>query len=297
MSNHNRAARRAAERKARKLSEKTIKATAVQTPTAGHATPEDAAFQAALDYLRQPPPPLPAFVEEYRARLQNQRTTTAPVSDAKLAANRANAQHSTGPLTAAGKAASSQNNFKHGLYSKQVVVQGEDPAELDALKADLRAEHQPANTTEELLVNEMAEQYWRLQRARRIEAHLFADGAPIITQMNAVTRLMSSAERGFYKALKTLRELQKPAAKRCVAGNGMEVATPPRSALPAVPEKQRGFVLQKQEIAVTAPPPVSSKGAAIGGFVPQKTAIGNVEEELALLETEFAATELSLNAA
>ena len=46
---------------------------------------------------------------------------------------------STGPRTAEGKAASSQNSFKHGLYSKQLVIQGEDPAELDALKADLIA--------------------------------------------------------------------------------------------------------------------------------------------------------------
>jgi hypothetical protein len=41
----------------------------------------------------------------------------------------------------------------------------ENPAELDALKADLHAEHQPTNTTEDILVNEMAEQYWRISEA------------------------------------------------------------------------------------------------------------------------------------
>src|SRR5690349_13340048 len=50
------------------------------------------------------------------------------ISEARLAANRANAQLSTGPATPAGKAASSQNSFKHGLYSKQIVIKGEDPA-------------------------------------------------------------------------------------------------------------------------------------------------------------------------
>jgi hypothetical protein len=190
-------------------------------------------------------------------------------SEAKLAANEANAQLSTGPVTSAGKTASSQNNFKHGLYSKQLIIRGEDPAELDALKADLRAEHQPANSTEELLVNEMAEQYWRIKRARRLEANLFAGEDLVIAHLNAVQRLMTSAERGFHKALKTLRELQ----------------------------KQRGFVPQKQETTAVARPPAPPKTPAIAGSVPQKPAIGSVEEELALLEAEFAAIERSLKAA
>ena len=68
-------------------------------------------------------------------------------------ANRRNAQHSTGPRTPEGKAASSQNHFKHGLYSKQLIIAGENSADLDALKADLIAEHKPATTTEALLSN------------------------------------------------------------------------------------------------------------------------------------------------
>ena len=98
------------------------------------------------------------------------RTRTTDSKPNRAAINRANAQHSTGPKTVDGKSASSQNSFKHGLYSKQLVMQGENPAELDALKADLRAEHQPANTTEEILVNEIAEHYWRIRRFRRMEA-------------------------------------------------------------------------------------------------------------------------------
>jgi hypothetical protein len=191
------------------------------------------------------------------------------LSEARLAANKANAQLSTGPLTSAGKAASSQNNFRHGLYSKQLIIRGENPAELDVLKADLIAEHQPVNITEELLVNEMAEQYWRIKRARRMEANMFAGEDLVIAHMNAVMRLMSNAERGYYKALKTLQQLQ----------------------------KARGFVPQKQEIAVVTQAPAPPKVHAVGGFVPEKTAIGSVEEELALLEAEFTAIERSLKAA
>ncbi|HSU30291.1 MAG TPA: hypothetical protein VLJ11_03565, partial [Bryobacteraceae bacterium] len=53
--------------------------------------------------------------------------TAAPLSRAEV--NRQNALHSTGPRTPEGKRASSRNSFQHGLYSKQLVLPGEDPAE------------------------------------------------------------------------------------------------------------------------------------------------------------------------
>jgi hypothetical protein len=42
------------------------------------------------------------------------------VSDARLAANRANAQHSTGPTTPEGKAKSSHNAVKTGLTGRTI---------------------------------------------------------------------------------------------------------------------------------------------------------------------------------
>jgi hypothetical protein len=133
--------------------------------------------------------------------------SAAPVSEAKLAANRANSQLSTGPVTPEGLAKSSQNARKHGLYSKQLVAPGEDPADLDALRASLFAEHQPQTETEALLITEMADSYWRLCRARRLEAALLTQDA--LTHLSAAQRMMTSAERAFYKALKTLTELRK----------------------------------------------------------------------------------------
>ncbi len=47
--------------------------------------------------------------------------TPSPASAAKLAANRANAQHSTGPKTEEGKARVSHNAFKHGLDFHQIA--------------------------------------------------------------------------------------------------------------------------------------------------------------------------------
>ena len=129
--------------------------------------------------------------------------------------NRANAQHSTGPKTPEGKAASSENSFKHGVYSSQLVIPGEDPAALDALKADLRAEHQPVNTTEEILVNEIAEHYWRIRRYRAMEPKLFDTDDPeklhvaFTKLLPVLQRVLTAAERGLNKSLTALRQLQK----------------------------------------------------------------------------------------
>ena len=49
----------------------------------------------------------------------------------------------TGPRTARGKAASSQNAVKHGLRSKDVVIRGESVEEFDNLLQDVRRDQNP----------------------------------------------------------------------------------------------------------------------------------------------------------
>jgi len=93
-------------------------------------------------------------------------------TSAQLAANIHNSRLSTGPKTPTGKAASSQNARKHGLTSKQVVIKSENIEQFEALKQSLEDDYKPATTTEQLLVNEIAENYWRLIRARRAETEL-----------------------------------------------------------------------------------------------------------------------------
>ena len=50
-------------------------------------------------------------------------------SPAQLAANRANAQLSTGPRTEQGKAISSRNNFKHGFRGEFLFSRGQAEAQ------------------------------------------------------------------------------------------------------------------------------------------------------------------------
>jgi hypothetical protein len=132
---------------------------------------------------------------------------------AQVAANQANSQKSTGPASPEGKARSSRNSFKHGLYSKDLVLPNEDPAELDQLRASLRAEHQPINTTEDMLVNDIAENFWRLRRMREFETRAMLPENILNWHQTGllavVQRTLASAERGFHKTLTALRRLQK----------------------------------------------------------------------------------------
>ena len=61
----------------------------------------------------------------------------------KAAANRKNAQRSTGPRTARGKARVAQNAIIHGLLSEKALLPDEDPQALEALAEAVRAAWKP----------------------------------------------------------------------------------------------------------------------------------------------------------
>jgi hypothetical protein len=90
-------------------------------------------------------------------------------SAAKLAANQANSQLSTGPKTPEGKATSSANSTKHGFQSASVLLPGEDPADYQALLDELTQHFSARDLTEQRCVREMADAEWRLRRARRFQ--------------------------------------------------------------------------------------------------------------------------------
>ena len=157
----------------------------------------------------------------------------------QIAANKANAQHSTGPQSQAAKDAVRHNATKHGLTSQRLIIPGEDPAAFESLAADLAQSYHPANLHEEILVNQIAENLWRLLRARGIETATFKicmpslKPAPIIpgairlrTPANGseaaarafednahafdnLRRYEAAIERAYYRAIDHLMKLQK----------------------------------------------------------------------------------------
>ena len=88
---------------------------------------------------------------------------------AQINANRQNAKKSTGPQTTEGKAATSQNAFKHGLFLKKAVVKGESQEEYELHRRGLLAEWQPAGVTESIVAERLVNLTWRLERAQRMQ--------------------------------------------------------------------------------------------------------------------------------
>src|SRR6187399_1097681 len=96
------------------------------------------------------------------------------MSEERLAANRANAQKSTGPKTPKGRAASRMNALKHGLLSQEVLIcsphRYESEEELFALHDRFRDELQPMGPLELMLCDQIVTTHWRLRRVLAAES-------------------------------------------------------------------------------------------------------------------------------
>ena len=150
-----------------------------------------------------------------------------PVSEKQLEANRRNAQCSTGPRTAEGKARSSLNNLRHGLTGQITVLPEEDREAHDAFCNRLIAGFQPETAIEEQLAHFIAEDTWRLNRVAAIENNIFALGRnrhhgevrhalddaqsflDHARELNLLSLYEQRIHRNMQRNLNQLRELQK----------------------------------------------------------------------------------------
>jgi hypothetical protein len=98
------------------------------------------------------------------------------VSEAQLAANRANAQHSTGATSESGKAKSSMNALKHGLSGKTVLLPTDDADEYNYILNAYVKSCQPATEEELNLIQSIVDSTWRLQRCRVLETGILVKG-------------------------------------------------------------------------------------------------------------------------
>jgi hypothetical protein len=94
-----------------------------------------------------------------------------------MAANRRNAQRSTGPRTAEGKKAVRLNAVKHGMTAEVIVLAHETAVDYHEIRASLIESYAPATNQELMLVDQIAAGYWRTIRARRFETALFNEQA------------------------------------------------------------------------------------------------------------------------
>ena len=83
----------------------------------------------------------------------------------QIAANRRNAQKSTGPRTVEGKKQASLNHVRHGMTAKTVVLPHESGSDYEEIRNALIEDYAPATTQELMLVDQIAAGYWRTIRA------------------------------------------------------------------------------------------------------------------------------------
>ncbi len=151
-------------------------------------------------------------------------------SEAQIQANRRNSQKSTGPRTEPGKAASSRNALKTGLYAQSLLIQGEDAEALDTLAREYAETCRPVGPREQVAVDSLVYADWLLRRMRLVETILWngridrireargrdfdEDSAPGIawSQLDAnidrIQRRLSALERSYHRALTDLQRLQ-----------------------------------------------------------------------------------------
>jgi hypothetical protein len=132
-------------------------------------------------------------------------------TDAQISANQRNAQFSTGPKTDAGKAASSQNNFRHGFCGAFRVLDWEEQDQYDGLLADLNDEHLPTTITETILIEKMAQHLWLARRAQHIQDTSVDDELGFqdrYRRFGVILRYKNLNDRGFLACLNQLLKLR-----------------------------------------------------------------------------------------
>ena len=139
---------------------------------------------------------------------------------ARILANAANAQLSTGPRTPEGKARSAQNSLRHGLTARELIVRDDEREAFAALQSDLTVDLRPQGALEELVFNQLLHAAWNLRRLRRLEAELFHDNLdpladPASTEtLDRYARYQGRLDRAFHRAMRELRTLQTERAHR-----------------------------------------------------------------------------------
>ena len=147
---------------------------------------------------------------------QAERNSNQMATDKQIAANRANALHSTGPRTGPGKTAAAQNAVKHHLTSKGLIILPGQEDAFDELESGLRAQLVPVGLLQEIVFKRAVESAWNLERCRAAEQALVdtckgqdpLQVACISDRHAGLQRYFRQSEISFYKALRELGKLQ-----------------------------------------------------------------------------------------
>ena len=195
----------------------------------------------------------------------------AMATSKQTAANRQNAQKSTGPRSAEGKAASRFNALKTGIDAQAQVIPGEDPEQLEDLVAAYQERFSTATPERRLLVDTLVNCEWLLRRLSRGEAELWQYEAESTKSgfksnehpngrvlsfadrvFERLQRRIDATHRNYHRALKELQTLEvaqqpveRPTAQPGAPATGIPGPAPSESN--QQPGPQIGFVPQPLE--------------------------------------------------
>jgi hypothetical protein len=201
----------------------------------------------------------------------------------QLEANRLNAQKSTGPRSVTGKAASSMNPLKSGIYAQSLVIPGENAADLKALAAEYFDRFQPAGPEERCLVDTLVHSDWLLRRLHRAESQLWIldqkdrshpdKDCPLAQTASAksetfarLQRRVDSTNRNFDRALARLTRIQSARRQAPLAAEPCPAVgfVPSDSPAPLISALDPSHTLPINNLWETeCPTPVRSKSALL----------------------------------
>ena len=151
-------------------------------------------------------------MERKAKKLEKKRLQAETISEARLLANQANAQLSSGPRTEEGKMKSSLNAVKTGLTGRTVLLPSDDVAEYERHLAAYAEEFAPVGLLETNLMESIAGTDWRLRRIPGLESALFAKGriefAELFNEQDLAARPHLIDAHTFIAYEKQIRNLQ-----------------------------------------------------------------------------------------
>jgi hypothetical protein len=199
----------------------------------------------------------------------------------QLAANRINAQKSTGPRSPEGKARSSMNALKTGIDANSLIIQHESAGRLEALADEYHDRFHPTTPEQRMLVDTLVDSEWLLRRFRRVEAQLWQQGFPNVTdaifdvnlavafrktcdEFSRLQRRIDMTHRHYRNALQELERLQAQEAEE-IAEEAEETAPAPDPPTSATSHNQtskppNGFVPQVTPDTPSDPPSDGADG-------------------------------------
>jgi hypothetical protein len=227
------------------------------------------------------------MISEARAAANTDNCSVQPQQSYRTAICAANAQHSTGPRTEAGKARSSRNAVSHGLCSRQNFIMPGEESDFAAMHDTLLDQLAPADGVEMYQFEIALHSSWGLRRCRLIENALFEKSGPealldpqLAKSFTCLQRYEAHHQRSFDRALRNLRTFQAERLARLAAA-GHQDPVPVHVPVAEIDKRTRQITKRTHSLVLVAAAAVCSNPHAPGELQNEPTAGTLLRREVA----------------